>query len=73
MSEKETSTSKPKGAGIWILEGKKPKRIILVPGISDGRFTELTSGDIKEGSEAIVELIDSTKKSNPQLNPGFIR
>ncbi|MBA3060272.1 MAG: efflux RND transporter periplasmic adaptor subunit, partial [Nitrospirae bacterium] len=35
-----------KGAGVWIIENGKPKRISVTTGVSDGSYTELISGEI---------------------------
>ena len=64
--------SEKKGAGVWILENNKPKRIKVVTGMSDGNFTELVSGDIKEGQEVIVEsLIKSKGQTSNNRSPRF--
>ena len=61
-----------KGTGVWILENNKPKRIKVVAGMSDGNFTELVSGDIKEGQEVIVEsLIKSKGQTSNNRGPRF--
>ncbi|KAF0144548.1 MAG: HlyD family secretion protein [Nitrospirae bacterium] len=61
-----------KGAGVWILENNKPKRIKVVAGISDGNHTELVAGDIKEGQEVIVEsLIKSKGQTSNNRSPRF--
>jgi HlyD family secretion protein len=52
-----------KGPGLWILENGKPKRVSVMLGISDGNFTEVLSGDLKEGQQVIVE---SLKKGAPK-------
>ena len=46
-----------KGPGIWILENGKPKRVSITLGISDGTFTEVLSGDLKEGQLLIIEAL----------------
>lgn len=51
-----------KGAGVWIIENGKPKRISVTTGVSDGSYTELISGEIKEGQEVIVESLTKTKQ-----------
>ncbi|HWR58938.1 MAG TPA: efflux RND transporter periplasmic adaptor subunit [Thermodesulfovibrionales bacterium] len=63
-----------KGPGVWVLENRKPKRISVALGISDGNYTEILTGDVKEGDEVIVEAAGGGKKSNtPPVGPGFIR
>jgi len=52
-----------KGAGVWLIENGKPKRISVSTGVSDGGYTELISGEIKEGQEVIVELLKTKQKS----------
>jgi HlyD family secretion protein len=58
-----------------VLEQGKPKRAPVTVGISDGAFTEITGGDLKEGQEVIVESSSAVKKSNStqQGAPRFIR
>lgn len=52
-----------KGAGVWIIENGKPKRTSVSTGVSDGSYTELISGEIKEGQEVIVESLKTKQKS----------
>lgn len=52
-----------KGAGVWIIENGKPKRIPVSTGVSDGSYTELISGEIKEGQEVVVESLKTKQKS----------
>ncbi len=63
-SEKETEENVKKGLGIWIIEKGEPKRIPIVTGISDGNYTELVSGALKEGQEVIIESL-ANKKEQP--------
>ena len=65
LSEKGAQTSEKKGPGVWILEKGKPRRVPVTAGISDGSFTELLSGDIREGQELIVESLVKAKASGP--------
>ena len=62
---------------IWILENSKPKQVMVTTGISDGSFTEITSGDVAEGQEVIVGLSSTTtsKTSNtpPRVPGGLLR
>jgi len=52
-----------KGYNIWMLEKGKPVRVKISIGISDENYTELTSGQVQEGQEAIVELEDTNNKA----------
>lgn len=60
-----------KDRSVWVVEDGKPKRIKVATGISDGGYTELVSGDIKEGQELIVESFakanGSSQRSGPRL------
>ncbi len=61
------SAPERKGPAVWVLENGKPKRVIVTPGISDGLYSEIVSGDLKEGQQLIVELV---KKNKPQTPSG---
>lgn len=52
-----------KGAGVWIISDGKPKRLPVSTGVSDGSYTELISGEIKEGQEVVVESLKTKQKS----------
>jgi HlyD family secretion protein len=65
----ENRTEK-KGPGVWILQKDNPKRISVSPGISDGSYTELVSGEIREGQELIVESLskeNASQTSGPRM------
>lgn len=64
-AEKTKAAPQQKGSAVWILEQDKPKRMPISTGISDGNYTELTSGEIKEGQELIVESLTKTKAPQP--------
>ncbi len=69
-SEKRDLTAKKdKGAGVWVLEDKKPKRIAVTTGISDGTYSELLSGEISEGREIIVESLAKPKNQSQSSAP----
>jgi len=68
---KDVTEERVKGSGVWIIHEKKPKRIKITTGISDGNYTELISDDIKEGQEVIVEsLIKTEEKRTPSAPRG---
>ncbi len=56
--------SEKKGPAVWTLVNGKPKRVPITPGISDGSYTELVTGDLAEGQQLIVEAL--RKKSSGQ-------
>jgi HlyD family secretion protein len=56
-----------KGPSVWVLENGKPKRVSITAGISDGTYTEIVSGELKNGDQIIVE---SLKKTNTQQSAG---
>lgn len=61
------------GVGVWALKDRKLKHVKVATGISDGNYTELISGDLKEGTEVIVEsLAKEKKKSVTSSTPRFI-
>ena len=54
---------------VWILSPEgKPKPISIVLGITNGTFSEVASGDLKEGTEVIVQ--DASNKKGSQSGPG---
>lgn len=61
-----------KGQGVWIEENKKPKRLQIKTGISDGSYTEILSGPLKEGDEVIVAADGDKKAANIRAR-GFFR
>ena len=63
--------------GIWILDGDKPKRVQASTGISDGNYTEIAAGNVKEGDAVIIESSGGSKKNPAGAGgpggPGFFR
>ena len=64
-----------KTQGVWILDGKKPRRAPLTLGISDGNETAVLSEELKEGDAVIIETTGQAKKSvsSPAGGPGLFR
>ncbi|MDX1812039.1 MAG: efflux RND transporter periplasmic adaptor subunit, partial [Gammaproteobacteria bacterium] len=42
---------------LWLLVNGEPQAVPVTTGVSNGRMTEILSGDIEEGSEVIVDAI----------------
>jgi HlyD family secretion protein len=58
-----------KSARVWVLSSAgKPVPVSMILGITDGTFSEVVSGDLKEGAELIVE--DTSKKKTQSTNVG---
>jgi HlyD family secretion protein len=56
---------------VWVLSpGGKPKAVSVVIGISNGTFSEVVSGDLKEGAEVIVEETSNKKSGSQSRSPG---
>jgi len=69
--EEEKITIDKKGTGIWIIQKGELKRIPIVTGISDGNYTELVSGALKEGQEVIIESLTNKKEQPAPHGPRF--
>ena len=55
---------------VWILDGKdKPRRVVVATGETDGSFTEVTGGTLKEGDRVIVAAL-SKAAAIPGRSPG---
>jgi len=68
-ADKTKKAAQQKGTGVWILEQGNPKRVSVSTGISDGNYTEIVSGEIKEGQELIVESLTKAKAPTTTSGP----
>jgi len=58
---------------VWVLSPEgKPIPASIVLGITDGTFSEVMAGDLREGTEVIVEETTG-KKNQSGSNPPFMR
>ena len=55
-----------KTQGVWVLDGKKPRRVPVTLGINDGNNTAVLSGELKEGDAVIIEATGQAKKGASQ-------
>jgi HlyD family secretion protein len=67
---KDMPVSGKKGPSLWVLEKDKPKRIPVSLGISDGSYTELVAGKIREGQKVIVESLGKMKVQSENSSSG---
>jgi HlyD family secretion protein len=60
--------AQPKGPGVWIMDGDEPRRLHVTLGLTDGNYTEITGGDIREGMTIIADIVSRDK--NTQQSKG---
>ena len=66
----ESSQSERKPGRVWILsQERKPTPVSIVLGITDGTFSEVMSGDLREGDGVIIEEISGKKSSGQSSAP----
>ena len=53
-----------KNSTVWVLEKGKPKRITVTTGTTDGNYTEITSGGLKDGMDIIIDRVSLVQKKN---------
>jgi HlyD family secretion protein len=57
---------KPRGRGVWVLdqghEGARPRFVSLKTGASDGRRSEVLAGNLRAGTQVLVDVIEEKKK-----------
>jgi HlyD family secretion protein len=54
---------------VWVLEDGTLTPVDVVVGISDGRVTELISGDLEPGDEVVWSVTDPDEQVRPELTP----
>jgi HlyD family secretion protein len=52
--------AKPGERRVWVRRGEKLEPIPVKTGVSDGRLTEVRSGEVKEGMELVTDMITPT-------------
>jgi HlyD family secretion protein len=56
---------------VWILDvDDKPQRVALTTGETDGAFTEVLSGNLKDGDRTIVAAVASSSAPAASASPG---
>ena len=60
---RKTATGGNPARQVWVLRDGTPVAVKVTPGISDGRMTEITGGDLKEGMAVITDQRASTAKA----------
>ena len=62
-----------KGAKVWLLQNGQIKPVAVKTGISDGSYTEVVEGELKEGDMVVVESSAKKSESGKAGVPGFHR
>ena len=59
---------------VWVLDANnKPQRVVVITGESDGTFTEVTQGALKDGDQVIIAAVTkvaSASGASPGAQPG---
>jgi HlyD family secretion protein len=71
-SEKTPDKQRMKGTKVWILENDKPKPAKVTIGLSDGNYTEISAGELKEGQDIITDSLNNKTTSSSSRPPGFM-
>ena len=53
----------------WLFENKQLKSVNVRLGVSDGTFSELVDGDLKEGQEVVVNMLTGLEPVNRPGQP----
>jgi HlyD family secretion protein len=72
-SEKPQNKQGMKGTKVWILETGKPKPVKVTIGLSDGSYTEISAGELKEGQEIITDSLNGKKDNSSSSVPRLMR
>jgi HlyD family secretion protein len=54
---------------VWVLRGGEPAPVSIRVGLSDGSFTEVTGGELREGDTVITDATGGTQPADNQQRP----
>jgi HlyD family secretion protein len=60
----DTEQKKPQSTQVYLVQDGEPKAVAVNTGISDGNYTEITGGDLREGDRVITRSSTQTKAQN---------
>jgi HlyD family secretion protein len=52
---------KTEGSNLWVLRNGQPARVAVTIGQTNGRLTEITSGDVREGMQIIIDAVSASQ------------
>ncbi|HNZ64278.1 MAG TPA: efflux RND transporter periplasmic adaptor subunit [Smithella sp.] len=58
-----------KGPRVWVMEQETPRPVQVTTGLSDGNYTEISSGQLKAGQEIITDNLNGKKGSSSAQHP----
>ena len=58
---KEDASKEKNRQNVWILKNGQPAAVSVITGSSDGRMTEITSGDVATGTPLVVDTVEGEK------------
>jgi HlyD family secretion protein len=65
----KTEQREMKGTKVWILEQDKPRPVQVTIGLSDGNYTEISSGQLQAGQEIITDSLNNKKTGSSSGPP----
>lgn len=68
-SETAADKKEMKGPKVWILDKDQPRPVQITLGISDGNYTEITSGKLEAGQKIITDSLNNKKGSSSSQRP----
>jgi HlyD family secretion protein len=51
---RKAGTSTAAARQVWVLEAGRPAAVAVIPGLSDGRMTEVTGGGLEPGMAVVT-------------------
>jgi HlyD family secretion protein len=57
MGQRRSNVERNGGPRVWVLRDGEPEAVAVKTGASDGKFTELKSGDIQPGDRVVIDAV----------------
>lgn len=57
MGQRRSNTDRNAGQKVWVLRDGKPEAVPVKTGASDGKLTELRSGDVQPGQAVVIDAV----------------
>jgi HlyD family secretion protein len=57
-SDRRQPDNQAAGQKVYVLKQDQPQAVVVKTGASDGKFTELRSGDLKAGDQVIIDAVN---------------